>query len=381
MLLAILPIAAMQRAQDQGRSFWTPKGLAPWILCFAAAVLLPTLNPNGAAQPYIQLRGVLGLFAADLSGGPGFQNMEYLPAWDPRLSGLRPNFAVLAMIVAAIWARRPTLASVAEGLVALAFFAMACLHNRGIGMAALAAMAPLMSQALRFGSMNLRLGDRPAWALALLFAWGPLAVGYSSGRFGIQPQRNSLEEAAAIVKLTHPRGANIFTVESGPQLAYTLGDERYLIASGGHLLIPNPAVTGHISRMVNASGDWMNELDREKVDFVCLPLYLSIPDAGIFYWLPSMLATRDDWKFYPISGPCSLFMRLPPSQKLTAAQVDEQTLLYLQNLQIMASFNAYNPSHPDKLGASLVERAKKGVAALKAKQPQAPEKTLNPPEH
>jgi hypothetical protein len=370
-LLALLPIAAAQTATDQGRAFWTLKGIAPWALCLAATILLPILNPNGIEQPYVQLRGMLGLLASNLSGGAGFQNMEYLPAWDPRLAGMRPHFVVLTMIVAAVWARKPTLPSLAEGLVVLAFFAMALLHNRGIGMAALAAMTPLMAQALSWACRQTRLQGRRARALAALFALGPLAVGYSSGRMWQQGSENSLAEAVSIIKAVKPHGAHIFTVESGPQLAYALEDERYLIASGGHLLIDNPAVTSHISRMVGAQADWAGELDREKVDFVCLPLYLSIPDNGIFYWLPSMLATRADWKFYPISGPCSLFARLPAAQKLTPAQLDEQTLLYLQNLKILSSLNVDNASNPDKLGKELMERSQKNIDVIKARMSNA----------
>ena len=378
MLLAIIPIAAARRAQDQGPSFWSAKNMAPWALCLAAAILLPTLNPNGAAQPYIQLRAIMDLFAATPSGGSHFKNLEYLPAWDRALATLRPYFCLLFMLLAIVWARRPTLASVVEGLVALAFFSMALLHARGIGMAAMPIMIPLFAQILALPASRFRLGRRPAVAFAFLFACAPVGIAYCGDRLGIQ-EENSLGEAAAFIKTHSPHGAHIFTVETGPQLAYALLDERYLIASAGHLLIPNPAVAGHIERMVNGLGDWAAELDRERVDFVCLPLYVSHPDQGIYYPLPMLLSIRPDWKLHPIAGPCSLFSRLPSSQQLTAAEVEDQTLLYLQNVQALASLNAFSPSHPDKVGALLIQGAQQRIDEIQKKRKRPASAAFPPP--
>lgn len=364
-LLALLPIciARQMSGGPLGARQW---GL--WALCALGCLLLPLLNPNGALQVYIQFQNIFSMLTWDAQHSASelkMLNLEYLPIWDPRAVVLVAKFAVLSLLALAVSARPPNRGSAVESALCWACLATAALHVRGMSLAGMVVMVPAMEAALHPWTKKTPPRDALFLALSALLCLAPWATSNTLSNAGIQGRSTGMEDEAATIKATHPHGANIFTNEIGPQLAYTLGDERFMVSKGGHTIIEHKQTPLHIQRVTQGEEGWLEELDKNHVDFVCLPFYLPMPGQGFFYWLPSQLVTRDDWQLILKDGGTPLFRRMPPNEKLSAAAVEHQTLIYLQNISIFKNFSLYGV--PDMVAQEIGAAAQEKIHEIEQK--------------
>lgn len=373
-LLALLALFAARSPAG----FIRPGAACALLLASAA---LPLANPNGPFQFYSQLQALWdALFqqASNLSApaqSAGMANLEYLPFWDPRVSGSWLRFLALYFIMAATLARPRSgsrRAWAIETLVLLAFCAMAALFNRGIALAAIALAPAFLEAALARNSIPFQLtkpqdfANRPR-ALALLAlsacafgsAWlapwsqDPSAL-FNSGR---NPSSLALAQAM-------PDGARIFSNENGYRIAYELGADRYRISSISHLLIDRPAARAHYLALTEPRDDWREQLDQYDVQAVCLPLYEARPAQGRFYALTAKLSKEPSWLFIPVDGgSCDLFIRR--NAAITdPEQVLAQRFLYLARLSKLA-FDA-SERFGDERALTISNAAKTQALSLRA---------------
>lgn len=350
-LLLAVPINAAYSFKEMGskKIFWTG-----WAACLLALLLLPVINPNGFSQVYIQFSGILNSLTVDLLKSAATLNLEYLPMWDSRSAGSLISFSSVVIIGGLIWIRRRGPGYYVENVLCLVFLAMAALHNRGISLAAMLLMVPAFEVAMTHKFLKFRAHGSVSCMLFVFLCGVPTAVSYSRNNFGFQGPSTGLESEAAIIKKGRPNGAHILTTENGPALAYTLRDERFLVSKGGHALVVNKEAENHQSLAIFGGEGWEADFEANKVDFVCVPFYLPMPGQGVFYWIPSVLVARNDWKLH-IGGACNLLEHLPPNKTLTKKEVQKQTIIYLQNLAIFSEAEYYG--QPDKLGQAIGRKA------------------------
>lgn len=365
-LLALLPLATAG-----GVPAWSSRSgrRLQWVACCAGMAALPLANPNGAWQAYGHLMGLIGELGQGIGSSPASVNMEYLPLWDPRHAGQIPKAALLAAIDAALlWSawRARSLTRGLESLVCFAFLAMGCVHERGIGLAAVAAMTPLFSLCLSQKLGSVRIGMGVGAAMALAYAFAPAALSWGDGFMAIQSRDSSMKTAALTIKASHPNGANIFTKESGAQLAYELGDERFRVSSSGHLIRPNPQLLEHLKRAAFVQQGWEADFEKYGVDFVCLPIYVGLPRQGVFYPLTNQLAASQGWRMHSVDpGSCMLYERLKGKERLSERERDEQLLGYLAILA-QESGKAFELMG-DRLGERMKAQAMAGMDIVKSK--------------
>jgi hypothetical protein len=359
-LIALIPIMAADHVFSAPKdkrftlSVW-------WCLSSLATIVLPILNPNGVGQAYGQLLSIIESTKGSFSENQ-FINLEYLPIWDPRTFAVGSSFAPLVFLLALFMAKKSSARLWFELSICSFFILMAALHIRGVSLAAMVLMVPSLEAAFIFDKYKLRVSAIWLWVTAFIMALAPLAIAYSIHNFGIQASSMGYEQEIALIKKNHKSGAHIFTVESGPKLAYALGEETFLVSKGGHTLISNPEANGHQELVINGTEIWDKELSKYKVDFVCVPFYLPMPGQGIFYWIPSMLVANPEWRLISING-CGLFERMTEENKLTKPEIDKQTQLYLEHLTLFS--NGVYFGQVDKMAKEVGEKAQVKLKILK----------------
>lgn len=345
-----------------------------WIASFSFVCLLPVINPNGLDQSYIQLRGIVDLLLNANIQIPStqtiqtatpavarFDNLEYLPIWDARASLQWPLFA-LASVSLCLVAFNYKKNSKFELFTCFIFFLMAAIHTRGLGFACLAILTPACSAAVGVGDKSKALSNLTFKTLFPILLVIPLGYSAAIGRLSIQGEFPMMK-IANVIKTGKPQGANIFTMESGHQLAYFLG-EKYKVSSTSHTLIANAKLDEHVKNVMLDPTKWEEEFKKYNVEFVCLPLYVPTGGGGAFYYLPNELVVRNNWVFHPSDTTCNLFEKVTDDKLLTPEQVQQQTLSYLQNLYIISEVS-YR-SQGDLIGKDVAEQAKKNIDQIKA---------------
>lgn len=318
-----------------------------------ASAALPLANPNGPFQFYSQLQS---LWVAALQNAsniaaaapiPGMANLEYLPFWDPRVSGSWLRFLALYFILAASLARPRSgtcLAWAIETLVLFSFCAMAAFFNRGIALAAIVLAPAFLEAALARNSIPFKSKSdqasptRPR-ALALI-TLGACALGSAAlAPWSHDPSslfKNGRDPSSAALARAMPDGARVFSNENGYRIAYELGADRYRISSISHLLIDRPAARAHYLALIEPSEDWRERLAQYDVQAVCLPLYEARPVQGRFYALTAKLSKDPSWLFIPVDGgSCDLFIRRDTALA-NPEQILAQRLRYLTRLSMIA---------------------------------------------
>lgn len=369
-LLVALPICASRIALAD---FKQQRIAIGWVACSLALIFLPMLNPNGPMQVYTQLLQILSTFSSG-SQGVTQVNLEYLPMWDARSIAILPKYLLICALYLLLWVKRPTVSSVVENLACLTFLVLAGMHNRGISLVAMMIMVPALQLAMSPRLTRSLISDKLAFAVAFLLCASPIGSSWTMANFTVQSKTQGYEFEVGLIKKTHPQGAHILTVENGPGLAYALGDERFMVSKGGHALIPNAKADKHQAIALNSTEGWEKELIDQKVDFVCLPLYLPLPGRGVFYWLPSMLASSPDWKMHVGEGPCNLFERLPNGTELSKQELAEKTMIYLRNMAIFAEASFYG--QPDTLGQEIGRAAQAKIKKIEAEEAADKEKLV-----
>lgn len=342
-----------------------------WISSFFCVALLPVINPNGFDQPYIQLRSIVDLLLNANIQSPStqgmtivhaarFDNLEYLPIWDGRASSQRPLFALAGFsLVLIAFNYKRTIKF--ELLTCLIFFIMGALHTRGLGFACLAMLTPACSAA----AVGEQRKSSSSIILKILFPIiliTPLGYSAATSRLSIQGEIPMMK-MVNVIKNAKPQGANIFTMESGHQLAYLLGD-KYKVSSASHSLMVNARLDEHVRNVMLDPLKWEEEFTKHNVEFVCLPLYVPTGGGGAFYYLPNELVVRNNWLFHPSDSACNLFEQLSDDKLLSTEQVQQQTLAYLQNLYIISEVSYRGQG--DLVGKNVAEQARKKIDQIKA---------------
>jgi len=358
-LLTILPICYAMSIT--GASSWR-RNLGGWIACAIALAILPSINPNGVEQVYVQLIDIIKSMMPHSKVVVQGVNLEYLPIWDARASAMIPPYLLLVLLGVFICFNKRSRVCAVENIICVAFLVLAAIHNRGISLAAMVLMVPSFQLAFSNSFDKLRFPRLLAGCIFIVLCAVPLGGSYVVNNFGIQSAKTAYDFEIAKIRKTHPNGAHIFTTENGPALAYAFHDERFLVSKGGHPLIQNRDAEIHHSLVVNSEDGWESEMEKQHVDFVCMPLYLPLPGQGIFFWLPSMLASNSEWKSHIGSGTCNLFERIQDGNKLNENEVKFQTMTYLQNLAIFSEATFYG--QPDVIGQEIGRKAKENYDKL-----------------
>ena len=365
---------------------WNVKSARSWTWAGASLVAMAALSvatPNGFQQATSQIQSVLALLAeAKPAEAASAVNIEYLPIWAPQMSGMAlPFFAVFALFLTVALRLREFKGAWVEALACVVFLAMAALHIRAIGLAAVALAIPALQAAMagkllplaqiaearaRWGGVFPLWLAKVGWGVrtisVLLLLSAPWAISWSTSQWDIQPAKARAQDIVDVIKKDSPAGAKIYAAEAGYQLAYLLGD-GYLISTASHQLVENKPAMDHQMALLSMAPGWESELD--KADFVCLPLYAPMPKAGYAYALPKKLSESGRWKYFPQGGfPCELFERLPAgSPDLSIDQRMLQTLQYMEATAYIANMSAR--VYDDVAGQDLVEKMIPQILALR----------------
>jgi len=341
-----------------------------WLASLCSLMFLPTLNPNGVDQPYLQLSSIFnslihtyhqpGMSIASAPAEPAhFINLEYAPIWDAHSSSNWSLF-ILASLCLCLVIYNTNKRTALEAVICVAFFLMAALHIRGLGFACLAMLVPAVRSAMKIGDeLTIKISTTKLLGVTLLI---PLLHSIATGRLGIQTDL-PLVEVANIIKKSKPEGAHIFTMESGHQLAYVLGHD-YKVSSLSHALKHNDKLNEHVNNVMLHQDKWETEFNQYQVKFACLPIYYPSGSRGTFYYLPKELALRDDWKFHPTNTSCTLFEKLDDDTKLTNSESLQQALNYFQNLYIIT--NLSHLVHDDINGLEISRQASERIKEIEA---------------
>lgn len=355
MLIPFGVICAVRSVSDSTNRGWT--FIFGWLISLCALCLLPIANPNGVDQVYTQLIHIVQSLGDAATVKANSFNLEYLPIWDAREMPQWFRFIFVGLLLLVVALKKRRWADWTEIMVCVAFFAMACLHNRGISLAVMSLMVPAMHWCLVRSRDIFNIPNVVKIMLCSVLAFLPIVQSSGNPLFGVQSSELGLEKTAALIRASKPNGAKVFTRENGPMLAYALGNESYLVSRGGHSLITNNEADSHFFNTIGGTEIWEAELTKYKVDFVCVDFYLPLPGDGIFYWLPSFLVTNPSWKMLPLQdGSCNLFEKLPAGQMLTEKEIDDQLESYLRFLSFFADYEYFGVS--DVTGQAIGRKAK-----------------------
>lgn len=375
LLLCYVPIAIAGRWDGLIKS---PKRQIILALSLLGCVLFPVLNPNGLPQFLLQPEQIFSsLFPGQSQIGDshidGFQISEYEPIWSPRMSGMRIQFALIALlgVLTLIFIRiskskKESAKERIEITVFAAFFLMACLHVRGLSLAAMV-IAPSACQAFSGLSVS-QFSRRPRATLliAAFVAIAPALNGMAQNSFGIEQRVNKLEQAAQEIKSLNPNGANIFAAEKGPALLYAINDERYKVSFSSHFLLENKDSVRHEFLGMGAGSGWEEDFKKRDVAFVCIPFYLTSPGAGVGYKISQILVFVDEWKLVEFTPICPLFRRLGPDEVITAQEREDKLLAYWGYMALFE--HPAGALNPDVLGMKLGAQARMLLEAYVAKK-------------
>lgn len=301
----------------------------------AMICLLPLANPNGPAQVFPLLEGLVQ--SQTHAPQPGeIVIHEYLTIFQA------PPLQSLALLLAAgslfaLLAQRERRGFVLLSLVAGA--GLGCLHIRALGIWALFLVIPFASSLCSF------LGPRLAAQKELwLVRHGPLllALAGTSWLISIVPNHikgdwgvglvghfNNLN-AVAIIKQRYPEGGNVFTMlQHGALLRWQLGPS-YQVAMDGHFVTSSKARPRYKLVQV-VSPDWEKILDEDKV--IAVFHELLGPIDGKPWALPFALLDSPNWRLAGIDYLGVTFVRRREGEP--ASGVAEQRML-LQKIEIEA---------------------------------------------
>lgn len=374
LLLAIVPICALRDPPSSwgDMSWWTR-----WAACALGLALLPIANPNGLSQVYIQAISALQGIAntthdwqlRTMIGGQEtvlvLSPWEYRPLWDPRAARLRPAFALAAIACVLACSRKPWRHGWFESLVFVAFLIQALAVSRALAFVAMAVLIPAMEAGLALGGRYARgVNAKLVGVVALAMCAAPALFGVVDGGWGMSggkpPEAGLIEK----IKELRPDGARIFAKENGPGLAYALGEDKYKVAYGAHYLTFNQRAQEHYLSVLHALPGWEGELTKERVDLVCVPPYMSFPKEGEFFWLPSMLVNKPEWRMWIVGdSTCLLFEKLSDAKKLSEAGVASQTVEYLSLLRQYKDLAS--GGEPDLVARGMGELSMKKLRSIK----------------
>lgn len=320
--------------------------LLRWAVCLLACMLLPILNPNGAAQIYMHFLLMLPTAEAApwswLAAASGIADLplthmipinnilEYRPAW----SADRPFDELKLLggftIVLLLTSERRLLNCVQ--LLPLAV--LGALHVRGLGLWALALFVPLASTLVKTGEqialrVSLRRTQQVSVLILLLAGATLLKIGIASNGLRLPQNRLPLLEGTAAIRAAYPSGGNIFcSYLACATTAYVIG-EKYKMTLGAHIMFMWPETKSHYASVLHGKADWREQLDRYNV--IAAVVAIHDPESTDLSSVGLNLVHSPDWRLVAAEREAVSFVKLPvTTQRLLPSEQLDQIKRYWQ---------------------------------------------------